>query len=65
MIVIVLSVCLVAIPHICRDQVIPTTQASPMGCMMKAPPRMALWAEEHPEWRIVRWQCRAARPGDI
>jgi hypothetical protein len=65
MIVIVLSVCLVAAPDVCREQVIPSPQASPMGCMMKAPLRMALWSDEHPEWRIVRWQCRAARQGDI
>jgi hypothetical protein len=29
--------------------------------MMAAMPRLAQWSEEHRQWQIVRWQCRAAR----
>jgi hypothetical protein len=35
-----------------------------MACAMKAPPHIAKWNEEHPEWHIVRWQCRAASQRD-
>jgi hypothetical protein len=33
--------------------------------MMTAPPHVARWSEEHPEWRVVRWQCRAGSRRDI
>jgi hypothetical protein len=32
---------------------------------MRAPPHIAQWSEEHPRWRIVRWQCRGAGWQDI
>jgi hypothetical protein len=65
MISIVLSTCLLSDPSICRDQVIPLfREMSPMACAMKAPPHIAKWNEEHPEWHIVRWQCRAASQRD-
>jgi hypothetical protein len=66
MITIVLSTCLLADPGVCRDQVIPlSAETTPLRCMMMAPPHVAKWSEEHPEWRVVRWQCRAAGPRDI
>jgi hypothetical protein len=66
MITIILSTCLVADPGVCRDQVIPlSNETSTMRCVMMAPPHVAQWNEEHPEWRVVRWQCRAANPRDI
>jgi hypothetical protein len=61
MITIILSTCLVADPGVCREQEITLfREMSPMACAMKAPPHIAQWSEEHPEWHIVRWQCRAA-----
>jgi hypothetical protein len=66
MIAIVLSTCLLADPGVCRDQTIPLmAEVSPARCMMKAPPHVAKWSEEHPEWRIVRWSCRTLRRQDI
>jgi hypothetical protein len=66
MIAIVLSTCLLADPAVCRDQTIRlTAEVSPVSCMMKAPPHVARWSEEHPEWRVVRWRCLTLRQQDI
>jgi hypothetical protein len=66
MITIILSTCLISDPSVCRDQEIPLfSEVSPMRCVMTAPPHVAHWNEEHPEWRVVRWQCRANGRHDI
>jgi hypothetical protein len=60
MIALVLSACLISDPTVCRDHSIPLlSETSATHCMMTAPPHVAQWSEEHPQWRIVRWQCRA------
>jgi hypothetical protein len=59
MIAIILSTCLVSNPAVCREQIIPLdSETSAMRCVMTAPPHLAKWNDEHPEWRVVRWQCR-------
>jgi hypothetical protein len=59
MIAIILSTCLVSDPGVCRDQIIPlTSEVSAVRCVMMAPPHVAQWSTEHPEWRVVRWRCR-------
>jgi hypothetical protein len=66
MIAIVISTCLVSDPGVCRDQSIPLSEEiSAVRCVMTAPPHVAKWSEEHPEWRIVRWQCRTDRRRNI
>jgi hypothetical protein len=61
MLVLVLSTCLFSDPSVCRDHRIPLSSGiSATECMMRSPPHIAQWSEEHPQWRIVRWQCRAA-----
>jgi hypothetical protein len=60
MIAIIISTCLLSDPGVCRDQTIPLdSEISAASCMMKAPPHVAKWSEEHPEWRVVRWRCGA------
>jgi len=66
MIAIVLSACLISDPSVCRDHKIPLASGpSAARCMMTAPPHIAEWSEKHPQWRIVRWQCRTASLQDI
>jgi hypothetical protein len=66
MIAIVLTTCLVTDPSVCRDQTIPlTSEISAVRCMMTAPPHVARWSVEHPQWRVVRWRCRAESQHDI
>jgi hypothetical protein len=66
MIVIILSTCLIADPSVCRDQIIPlSSEITAMRCVMMAPPHVARWSMEHPEWRVVRWRCRVGSQHDI
>jgi hypothetical protein len=66
MIEIIISTCLLADPAVCRDQTIPLlSEVSPVRCVMNAAPHVAKWSEEHPQWRVVRWQCRTGAQRDI
>jgi hypothetical protein len=66
MITLILSTCLIADPGVCHDEVIPlSSEISAVRCVMTAPPHVAKWSEEHPQWRVVRWQCRAVGERDI
>jgi hypothetical protein len=66
MLAIILSTCLVNEPAVCRDQRILLASAiSALQCVMNAPPYVAKWSEEHPRWRVVRWECRPANQNDI
>jgi hypothetical protein len=65
MIAIILSTCLVNDPGVCREQIIPlASEISAVRCVMTAPPHVAQWNAEHPEWRVVRWQCRPTTERD-
>jgi hypothetical protein len=67
MITIILSTCLLADPAVCHDETIPLSNevSSAVRCVMMAPPHVAKWSEEHPQWRVVRWQCRVSGRRDI
>ncbi|HZA01863.1 MAG TPA: hypothetical protein VE665_06235 [Hyphomicrobiaceae bacterium] len=65
MLVLVLWTCLLSDPTVCHDQKIPLSSGiSGTDYLMRAPPHIAQWSEEHPQWRIVRWQCRPAAQQD-
>ena len=65
-IAIILSACLIGNPSVCRDQIIPlASEVSAARCVMTAPPHVARWSSEHPEWRVVRWRCRPTSEHDI
>jgi hypothetical protein len=65
MIAIILSACLVSDPQICRDHhIVLTPEVADTRCMRSAMPYVTQWSEEHPQWRIVRWQCRPASDRD-
>jgi hypothetical protein len=56
---IVLSICLLSDPTICREQPIPVADPiDPVKCMLTAMPYVAQWGSEHPNWQIVRMSCR-------
>ena len=66
MIAIIISACLLSDPGVCRDETIPLDPGiSAVNCMNKAPPHVARWSEEHPEWRVVRWRCGLSGRRDI
>lgn len=56
----ILSVCLLASPGVCKDEALPMSreQATPSStCFMAAPILIAEWCESHPKWKVVRWRC--------
>jgi hypothetical protein len=66
MVEIVIFTCLLSDPGVCRDQAIPLLEeTSAVRCMMNAPPHLAKWSEEHPQWRVMRWQCRTGARREI
>ena len=66
MLAVIVSVCLISDPQVCKDEHIPLSVAmSPGSCMMSASPHLAQWSEEHPGWRIVKWRCRPAHEVDL
>ena len=66
MIAIILSACLVGEPDVCRDHRVPLApEISVLQCMKNGSAFLARWNEEHPRWRVVRWQCRPVREHDI
>jgi hypothetical protein len=59
MIELVLTVCVMAQPSTCRDQrLLFDSDRTLMQCMMSAPPTIAQWGAQHPDWFVRRWQCR-------
>lgn len=54
----VLTVCLIADAKSCRTEHLHfERRGSLTQCMLRAPPEIAKWAEEHPAFRVVRWRC--------
>lgn len=66
MLTIVISACLLSDPNVCKEYKLPldgdmdTTQ-----CAMFAPPFLANWSNDHPQWQVKRWVCRPATENDI
>ena len=55
---IILTVCALAGPAHCEDRRISIEWAGPLThCAMSAPPFIAQWVDEHPNWRAERWRC--------
>lgn len=66
MLAIILSVCLISDPAVCRNERIPVaTAVSPSRCALDAAPQVAKWSDEHPQWRVVRWRCGGVDERDI
>ncbi len=63
MIELVLSVCLVGQPNVCKDVRLTYVAASvtPLQCLMGSQPQIARWTELHPKWAVKRWRCGQIR----
>ncbi|PSC05331.1 hypothetical protein SLNSH_09005 [Alsobacter soli] len=65
MIALIITVCAIALPAQCQDEHLPMASgASPRQCAMSAPPYIAKWVDEHPQWRVVRWHCEIPHSND-
>lgn len=65
MLEIIASVCLMAEPGKCKDVHLTFAAESEavtqQQCFMFGQIELAKWTEGHPDWRVARWSCRAAR----
>lgn len=60
MIELVMTVCSIVNGARCDDRSLVFADVSLMTCMVGAQPYIAQWSEEHPNYRVQRWTCRAA-----
>jgi hypothetical protein len=58
MIELIFLVCSMVNTDVCAERTMTLfTSDSLMSCMMQGPPRLARWADEHPDTRIARFRC--------
>ena len=60
MLLLILTVCTVAVPADCHDTRLQYTDMSPMACMMQGQQVAADFLDQHPGHRIERWRCTTA-----
>ena len=54
----VITVCAVLSPTNCEEKnLIFSSSGSLQQCAMAAPPYIAQWIGEHPNWTAVKWRC--------
>jgi hypothetical protein len=59
MIELVFVVCLMTAPSECEERSLMTLpEVGLMKCMAQAQPQLAIWTQEHPNFRVARWFCR-------
>jgi hypothetical protein len=58
MIELIITVCALAHPSNCEEKHLQfLSQESLRQCVMSAPPYIAQWVNEHPQWSVARWRC--------
>jgi hypothetical protein len=54
----IITVCAVLAPTNCQEQsLIFSASFSLRQCAMAAPPYVAQWIGQHPNWTAVKWRC--------
>jgi len=54
----IMTVCAVLSPTNCEEKSLAFSASfSLQQCAMAAPPYMAQWAGQHPNWTVVKWRC--------
>jgi hypothetical protein len=57
-IALIITVCAVASPSQCEEKhLVFSSASSPQQCAMAAPPYIAQWIGQHPNWTAVKWRC--------
>ena len=55
----VFTVCLIARPTDCEERHLTfLAEASPVACLILAPPELAAWTDKHPGYSIAAWRCQ-------
>jgi len=55
LVMLVLVLCLKAEPTTCQQ--IKVDWETPMECLLHGQQQAALWLEDHPRWRLVKYRC--------
>ncbi|WJR79857.1 hypothetical protein [Bradyrhizobium sp. NP1] len=54
----IITVCAVLSPNSCEERHLTFASSfSLRQCVMAAPPYVAQWVGEHPNWTAVKWRC--------
>jgi hypothetical protein len=65
MIDLVVLVCLLSAPDDCLERRLPAPHGTGIvGCMTGSAPMLAQLVAADPSWKVVRWRCEMAWPGD-
>ncbi len=58
LLVLVITVCSLTNPSLCQTINLQFFSDGSLGqCMLNAPPHIAQWVGDHPDWQAVRWHC--------
>jgi hypothetical protein len=61
----VVTVCAVLSPATCEEKhLVFSWNGSLQQCAMGAPPYIAQWVGEHPNWNAVKWRCEYPHTND-
>ena len=63
MIELILSVCMVGDPNVCKDIHLTYSAANltPYQCLMRGQPEIAKWNEGNPNWQVQKYRCGRVR----
>jgi len=54
----IVTVCAVLSPNSCEEkQLTISSDYSLRQCLMGAPPYIAQWVGQHPQWAAIKWRC--------
>ena len=58
MVSLILIVCLIGSPSLCREERPPVTEVSGQFCMVHGQQLALEWLDAHPKWALKGWRCR-------
>ncbi|MCR9088019.1 MAG: hypothetical protein NXH97_14875 [Rhodobacteraceae bacterium] len=56
--------CLSGAPEDCRERSLLFDGITPIQCLVRAQPQLAIWVDTHPKFTIQSWRCRRVSPGE-
>jgi hypothetical protein len=57
MVALILTVCALAAPTDCRQEVVPLEGVKVTRCMLDAQAVIEQWSAAHPKWKVTAWKC--------
>jgi hypothetical protein len=62
MVSLILVVCLMATPDVCREARPPMEAIDGVSCIVQGQQLASRWLDEHPKWMLRGWRCRIGPP---